>query len=177
MEPQIRSFQNIHVQHSQRFSTDRNKSQSICYIDDAIHDLPSRALILRPPSLVAGVGCNRGTDSEEISAHLKEVLDCHRLASASVTCLASIDVKNDEAGLIAVAESLELPLIFFKREELNQAKGIKNPSPVVEKHVGVKSVCEAAEILAARNGTLVVPKQATQNVTVAIARINFSSSE
>jgi len=78
--------------------------------------------------------------------------------------------------LIAVAESLDLPIVFFKREELNQVKGIKNPSPLVEKHIGVKSVCEAAAILAAQNGRLIVPKQSTQNVTVAIARINFLSS-
>ena len=62
---------------------------------------------------------------------------------------------------------------FFKRQELNQVKTIENPSAVVEKHVGVKSVCEAAAILATRNGTLVVPKQTTRNVTVAIARSGF----
>ena len=153
------------------------KNYPFVYIDDALNELPSKVLILRPPTLVAGIGCNRGTGSEEISAHLKEVLESHRLASTSLKCLASIDVKNDEAGLIEVAESIELPLIFFKREELNQVKGIKNPSPVVEKHVGVKSVCEAAAILASRDGTLIVPKQSTQNVTVAIARINFLSLE
>lgn len=160
--------------HSQQIEINNN---TFVYIDDTINDLPSRTLILRPPSLVAGIGCNRGTDSEEIRAHLKEVLESHRLASTSLTCLASIDIKNDEAGLIAVAEGLELPLNFFKREDLNQVKGIKNPSPVVEKHLGVKSVCEAAAILASLGGTLIVPKQSTQNVTVAIARINFLSSE
>jgi cobalt-precorrin 5A hydrolase len=149
---------------------------SCVYIDDAIVDLSPQVLILRPPSLVAGIGCNRDTAGEEISAHLKEVLEAHRLASTSLKWLASIDVKDDEAGLIAVAESLNLPLVFFKREQLNQVKGIKNPSPIVEKHVGVKSVCEAAAILAAQNGTLIVPKQTTQNVTLAIARINFSLS-
>ena len=159
---------------SQQNEIDNN---SFVYIDDAINDLPARTLILRPPSLVAGIGCNRGTDSEEICAHLKEVLKAHRLASTSLKCLASIDVKKDEPGLIAVAQSLALPLIFFKPEELNRVKGIKNPSPVVEKHIGVKSVCEAAAILAAQNGTLIVPKQSTPNVTVAIARINFLSSE
>jgi len=151
-------------------------NNSFVYIDDAVVELPPQVLILRPPSLVAGIGCNRDTAGEEISAHLKAVLESHRLASASLKCLASIDVKDGEAGLIAVAESLDLPIVFFKREELNQVKGIKNPSPVVEKHVGVKSVCEAAAILAARNGTLIVPKQTTKNVTLAIARINFSSS-
>jgi cobalt-precorrin 5A hydrolase len=126
---------------------------------------------------VAGIGCNRGTDSEEISAHLKEVLESYRLASTSLNCLASIDVKQDETGLISVADNLGLPLVFFNREELNQVRGIKNPSPVVENHVGVKSVCEAAAILASRNGTLIVPKHSTRNVTVAIARINFLLSE
>ena len=150
------------------------KNNAFVYIDDAINDLPSRVLILRPPTLVAGIGCNRGTDSEEISTHLKEVLESHRLAPTSLKCLASIDVKSDEAGLIAVAESLDMPLIFFTSEELNQVKGIKNPSPVVEKHVGVKSVCEAAAIKASQYGTLIVPKESTKNVTVAIARINFS---
>jgi cobalt-precorrin 5A hydrolase len=152
------------------------KINSFVYIDDVINELPSRVLILRPPSLVAGIGCNRGTDSEEICAHFKQVVKTHGLASTSLTCLASIDVKEDEPGLIAAAESLGLPLVFFNREELNQVKGIKNPSAVVEKHVGVKSVCEAAAIQAAQNGTLIVPKQTVPNVTLAIARINFSSS-
>ena len=178
-------LQNLESAAFQVFTHDINKhlqqlditKNPIVYIGDTINDLPSTVLILRPPILVAGIGCNRGTDAEEISAHLKEVLESHRLASTCLKCLASIDVKNDEAGLIEVAESLEMPLIFFNRGELNQVKGIKNPSPVVEKHVGVKSVCEAAAILASRDGTLVVPKQSTKNVTVAIARINFSLSE
>jgi cobalt-precorrin 5A hydrolase len=153
------------------------KNYPFVYIDDALNELPSKVLVLRPPTLVAGIGCNRDTKAEEIGARLKEVLESHRLASTSIKCLASIDVKSDEAGLIAVSESIGKPLIFFTREELNQVKGIKNPSSVVEKHVGVKSVCEAAAILASRDGTLIVPKQSTQNVTVAIARINFLSLE
>ncbi|MEE4264055.1 MAG: cobalt-precorrin 5A hydrolase [Desulfobacteraceae bacterium] len=168
-----------------RFMYDINKvsqisyynNKIIIYIDDVIAELPSGALILRPPTLVAGIGCNRDTDAREISAHLAEVLESQGLASSSLKCLASIEVKNNEAGLIEVSESIGKPLVFFTREELNRVKGIKNPSTVVEKHVGVKSVCEAAAILASRDGTLIVPKASTQNVTVAIARINFLLSE
>ena len=149
----------------------------IVNIDDSIIDLPSEVLILRPPSLVAGIGCNRGTGSREIGDLLGQVLASNRLALSSLTCLASIDVKNDEAGLIAVAEQLKLPLVFYTGDELNQVKGIQNPSQVVEHHVGVKSVCEAAAILASRNGTLIVPKKSTKNVTVAIARIGSMLSE
>ncbi len=147
------------------------------YIDDVRHEMPSRTLILRPPTLVAGIGCNRGTVAREIRIHLEKVLESHGLSPNSLKCLASIDVKTDEAGLIAVSENIGKPLVFFTREELNQVQGIQNPSSVVEKHLGVKSVCEASAILASRNGTLIVPKQSTRNVTVAIARINFLWSE
>jgi cobalt-precorrin 5A hydrolase len=144
------------------------------FIDDIRWDLPPQVLVLRPASLVAGIGCNRNTDALEIKALLEEVFAANSLALSSLKCIASIDVKADEAGLIALADMLELPLVFFAREQLQQVENVENPSTVVEKHVGVKSVCEAAAILAAQNGTLIVPKHTTQNVTVALARIDFS---
>ena len=163
---------------SKNTTQDTEINKFVCvYVGDEEVDLPSQVLILRPVSLVAGIGCNRNTATEEIVTHLKDVLKGYHLASSSLRCIASIDVKADEDGLITAAEHLNIPLIFFSKEELNQVKDIKNPSNVVEKHVGVKSVCEAASILAARNGTLIVPKKSTQNVTVAIARIGSSLSE
>lgn len=146
------------------------------YIDDICHDLPEKMLILRPSSLVAGIGCNRNTGLEEIKAFLLEVLVRFKLARGSLNRLASIDLKADEAGLVALGEDLGLPIKFFTREALNSVKSIQNPSAVVEKHVGVKSVCEAAAILGASQGRLIVPKQNTPDVTVAIARIPFTSS-
>jgi cobalt-precorrin 5A hydrolase len=147
------------------------------YVGDVAIDLPAEVLVLRPASLVAGIGCNRNTGTDEMRALLEKVLETNNLVPGSLKCIASIDVKSDESGLITLAENLNLPLIFYNRQELNQVKKIKNPSLVVEKHVGVKSVCEAAAILATQDGTLIVPKQSTKNVTVAIARINFLSWE
>jgi cobalt-precorrin 5A hydrolase len=131
---------------------------------------------LRPASLTAGIGCNRNTPADEIKSLLEAVFATAGLALASLKCMASIDLKADEDGIIELSREFDLPLVFFKRSELNQVINIENPSTVVEKHVGVKSVCEAAAILAARNGTLIVPKQKTKNVTLAIARIGYSSS-
>ena len=155
----------------------RNQFEAVpgIYVDDVATDLPPEVLVLRPASLAAGIGCNRNTATDEMRALLEKVLETNNLVPASLKCIASIDVKSDESGLITLAENLDLPLIFYNRQELNQVEKIKNPSLVVEKHVGVKSVCEAAAILAARDGVLIVPKQSTRNVTVAIARIDFSS--
>jgi cobalt-precorrin 5A hydrolase len=163
---------------NQQLEKDRQISEKIykpgVFIDDVRLDLPSSTLVLRPASLVAGIGCNRNTAAAEIKSLLEEVLATADLSLLSLKRLASIDVKSDEEGLIELSREFDLPLVFFKRQELNQVINIENPSKVVEKHVGVKSVCEAAAILSSRNGTLIVPKQKTKNVTVAIARIDFS---
>lgn len=146
------------------------------YVDDIVRELPPEVMVLRPASMAAGIGCNRNTRMEEMKVLLEGVLETNHLAPFSLKFLASIDVKSDENGLLSLAETLSLPLIFYNRQELNQVKAIKNPSAMVKKHVGVKSVCEAAAILATGGGSLIVPKQTTPNATVAIARINFSSS-
>jgi cobalt-precorrin 5A hydrolase len=145
------------------------------YVDDAVIELPRQILILRPSSLAAGVGCNRNTALAELRDVLLGVLATHRLAPASLNCLASINIKSDEPGLLELATTLELPVLFFDREKLKQVGGIQSPSAMVKKHVGVESVCEAAAILASKSGKLIVPKQANGNVTVAIARMPFTS--
>jgi cobalt-precorrin 5A hydrolase len=146
------------------------------FVDDRLLDAPPGALILRPPSLVAGIGCNRRTAADEIRKLLLATLREAGLSRASLRGLASIDLKADEPGLIALAQELGLPIEFFGRQEINRVGGaVPTPSAMVEKHIGVKSVCEATAILATRGGELVVPKRTTRNATVAIARVNFTS--
>jgi cobalt-precorrin 5A hydrolase len=155
---------------------DFRKTSAGVYVDDRTADLPPTVLVLRPPSLAAGIGCNRGTPAGEIRELLLQVLARHRLSPASLRTIASVDLKQDETGLIEAARSLHLPLTFYPRERLSGVSAIENPSATVEKHIGVKSVCEAAAILAAGTGTLIVPKTRTRNVTVALARAAYSSS-
>jgi cobalt-precorrin 5A hydrolase len=112
---------------------------------------------------------------QEIKGHLESVFEQFLLSLDSLKGIASIGLKADEAGLLELAKSMGRPLYFYEKEELNKVKEIQNPSAMVEKHVGVKSVCEAAAIIGAQNGTLVVPKQTTRNVTIAVARTAFTS--
>ncbi len=146
------------------------------YVDDLLVDLSPRILILRPRWLTAGMGCNRNTPAREMRSLLLETLAAHRLSPASLERIASIDAKRDESGLLALGEQLGLPIDFFDRNRLEQAEGVRTPSAMVAKHMGTPSVCEAAAILASGNGTLIVPKQRTRNVTVAIARRDCSLS-
>jgi cobalt-precorrin 5A hydrolase len=147
------------------------------WVDDIRVDLPAQFLVLRPPSLFVGVGCNRNTPAAEIQQLLDQVLAAYGLAAASIAGLASIDLKRDESGLLAAAEALDRPVRFYSRDALGAVADVPSPSAMVAKHVGVKSVCEAAALLASGNGHLIVPKQIRPNVTVAVARSASSSSD
>ena len=139
-------------------------------------DLPPHVLVLRPGSLVAGMGCNRGTAIEEMRDLLTTALTRHGLAPASLRALATVDIKADEKGLKALAESLGVPLVTFSRDRLRSVDAVPSPSAVVEHHIGVQSVCEAAALLATDRGRLIVPKPKTANATLAVAADAYTSS-
>lgn len=126
-------------------------------------------LILRPPVLSVGIGCNRGTSREEIKQFLLSTFKEHGLSLKSIFTFATASIKKDELGLLALSEEMGIQIHFFEKNDLKRVKTIETPSEVVEKHLGTKSVCEAAAILASGNGNLIVPKQKNKDVTIAVA--------
>lgn len=140
------------------------------YVDDIRVDLPPRVLVLRPGSLTAGIGCNRGTAAQEIRELLNSVFEQSRLAISSLRSFATVSLKKDEAGLLQVAESFGIPIRFYETDELNRVLNVPTPSPMAAKHIGVESVCEAAAILASEGGRLIVTKHKSPNATLAVAR-------
>ena len=67
-----------------------------------------------------------------------------------------------------LVDDLGEELVFYTAEELAKVE-VPNPSKTVQKHVGTPSVCEAAAILGANNGKLIVPKVKGRNWTAALA--------
>jgi cobalt-precorrin 5A hydrolase len=128
-------------------------------------------LILRPRNLVLGIGCNRGTPVDEIdelvTLHLKRLL----LSPKSVFCVASVAAKRDEAGLVAFAERLGVPLCCFESDELNQVAFPSPPSQHAMAAVGVAGVAEPAALLASGGGRLLLKKVKSTNVTLAVAEL------
>jgi cobalt-precorrin 5A hydrolase len=146
------------------------------FVDHMRLDLPPHVLVLRPSTLVAGMGCNRGTDLEEMRDLLERTFSANHLCLSSLRCLASVDLKADEPGLLVLADSLKIKITFFTPKQLNTVAKVPTPSATVEKHIGVQSVCEAAALLATNQGRLIVPKQKTANVTLAVAADSCTSS-
>jgi cobalt-precorrin 5A hydrolase len=162
-----------------RQSAPENPDAPCIIVDDRIRTTGRHALVLRPRILFAGIGCNRGTEMSEIRGLLKKVCAQHGLSIQSIRAIATIDLKKDEPGILELAQSLCIPLHFYDSDTLNQVSTVSKITPYAEKYTGAKSVCEAAAILSANPGKLIVTKQKTRQVTIAIARttISCSSSE
>jgi cobalamin biosynthesis protein CbiG len=129
-------------------------------------------IALRPKRLFAGIGCRRGASKGDILAALDAALEGHggglRLARESLAGLASIDLKRSEPGLLEAAGELGLALQFFTAETLDKVPNAQ-PSALVKRHTGTKSVCEAAAILASRGGMLLAAKTIRGPATAAVA--------
>ncbi|MFG3698112.1 precorrin-3B C(17)-methyltransferase [Micromonospora sp. NPDC047620] len=137
-------------------------------VTDRVVPLDDRTAVLRPPSLVAGVGASRGVPAAEVRGLLDRVLAEAGLSPASLRHLASADIKADEAGIRATADALGVPLVTHPAAEL-AAVDVPHPSEVVRAAVGTPSVAEAAALLGG-DAALLVPKTATAMATAAVAR-------
>ncbi|MDH4148516.1 MAG: precorrin-3B C(17)-methyltransferase, partial [Acidimicrobiia bacterium] len=136
-------------------------------VSERIDDAPRAGRVtLHPANLVLGIGSAADVGAAEVDQLVERVLADSGLARASVGAVASIDLKADEAGIVA----LGLPLVTFPAGVL-AAIEVPNPSAVVEAAVGTPSVAEAAALAAAGPGAeLVVPKRRSAQATVAVAR-------
>ena len=133
---------------------------------------PGRDLVLHPPVLALGVGCERGVDDSELIGLVDDTLAAAGLAAGAVACVASLDLKMDEAAVHAVAERLGVPARFFTAAKLEaEAPRLANPSQAVFDAVGVHGVAEGAALAAAGpDAALVVGKTASRRATCAVAR-------
>ncbi|WP_353902217.1 precorrin-3B C(17)-methyltransferase [Micromonospora harpali] len=142
-------------------------------VTDRLVPLDGRTAVLRPPSLVVGVGGSRGVPAGQVRDLLDRVLAAAGLSPASVRCLASADIKADEAGIRATADALGVPLVTHPAADL-AAVDVPHPSEVVRAAVGTPSVAEAAALLGEPgrrpDAALVAPKTASAMATVAVAR-------
>ena len=132
---------------------------------------PTPGVVLRPRSLVLGIGASRNAPAAEIDALVESALAGAGLSVHSVSAVATADAKADEQGLLEVCATHGWTLTTYAAERL-AGVAVPNPSAVVEQAVGSPSVAEASALLHAGHGAeLVVPKQASAMATVAVARI------
>lgn len=158
-------------------------------------------LQLIPKSVVLGMGCRRNIAGEKVRELAGMALEQAGIHRCAVGALASIDIKKDEGGLLALAAEWGIPFLTYSAEQLAavspspvqsllddrssqtlvdhsapEATGQNAPklasSAFVKSITGVDNVCERAALLAAgEKSRLIVRKTAREGVTVAVAEV------
>ncbi|MFD5098218.1 precorrin-3B C(17)-methyltransferase [Streptomyces albidochromogenes] len=129
---------------------------AVVRVSDRVLALGEREVVLRPPSLVVGVGASRGAPADEVTGLIERTLAEAGLSAASVAALATVDAKAEEAGIVEAAARLGVPLRTYAAEELARID-VPNPSGPPLAAVGTPSVAETAALVG--GGELLVPKR------------------
>ncbi|ASR45491.1 cobalamin biosynthesis protein CbiG [Paenibacillus kribbensis] len=132
----------------------------------------SNGVLYRPKSLVLGIGCNRGTDVEELEAGVLGTLQELRLSVKSVRNIATIDLKKDEEGLLALCAKYGWELVTYTPSELNTVQ-LPNPSETVFKYTGAYGVSEPSALLSSGADHWLLEKKKSGNMTLSVARVAY----
>lgn len=131
---------------------------------------------LIPKAVTLGVGCRKDKPAEELEQFLLKHLEQQQIALESIACVASVDKKKEEPGILAFCKKYELDFQTFSPEQLKQIPGDFSESSFVEENIGVGNVCERAAVCAQKGEKchMIFPKTAENGMTLAIAEKEWS---
>jgi len=129
-------------------------------------------------NLVVGLGCQRGCALQALLDLLDAALAEGGIERHRITALASIDRKQDEPGLLALAQVLNLPLQCFSAAQLAVYDGrLSHRSAVAFAHTGCYGIAESAalalaEQLSGAPARLLIPHKKSARATLALACVD-----
>ena len=131
---------------------------------------------LIPKAVTIGIGCRKGKLEEELEQFVLEQLEKQQIALESIACVASVDKKKEEPGLVTFCQKYGLEFQTFSPEQLSRVQGDFAESTFVEETIGVGNVCERAAMCAqhTEKAHIILNKTAENGMTLAIAEKEWS---
>ena len=146
--------------------TDKNSADGFILVSNKKNIEYTR---IYPKNLILGIGCKKDTKAEDILSAMENCLDKNNLDIKSVKKIATVDVKENEQGLINAAKFLNLDLEIVSRDKIKKIQNQFEGSDFVEKTIGVRAVSEPVALLSsAGNGKFLVMKEIYNGITISI---------
>ncbi len=118
-------------------------------------------------AVAVGIGARPGRDADAIVRAIRAMA-----GDRTIRCLATVDRRAAEAGMIAAAADLGVPILGFTAVELAEVV-VPNPGVRAAEAIGTPSVAEAAALLACARWCdrprLLSRKTVIDSIAVAIA--------
>ena len=130
---------------------------------------------LKKKRIIIGFGCKKDTDYSKIEVYITQILEDCGININDVGAVATIDIKQDEPGLVEWCETHRKRLVTFPAEVLMAQEGNFSSSEFVKDTTGTDNVCERA--IVAAGGRVIVKKMAKYGMTVAIGKAGGRQSK
>ena len=111
-------------------------------------DPAAQPLQLIPRCLILGIGCRKGRGTDQLAEFTAALFADAGLDLRALRCIASVDLKKEEAGILGLAERLGVPFVTYSPEELMNVEGSFSSSEFVCRTTGADNVCERAAVSA-----------------------------
>lgn len=119
---------------------------------------------------VIGIGCRKGINKEVVLCGIKKVLAEVKCPLKRVRCLATIDLKAKEKGLLSAAEDLRIPLRIVSLERVRNYQGEYKKSDLVYRKIGIGGVCEPCALIVGTRAKIILPKLKLDGLSIAVVR-------
>lgn len=126
-----------------------------------------------PKNIILGIGCKKDIKAEHILEAIEDIMNKYNLDIKAIKHIATVDVKENEEGLIKAAEFLEVELKIISREDIKKVEHMFEGSDFVQTNIGVRAVSEpVAYISSLQNGSFIAMKERYNGVTISIYEEN-----
>ncbi len=133
---------------------------------------------LTPKRFAVGMGCKKGKNFEDLNDLYERILRECGIDKEDVAAIVSAKVKEEEAGLIRLAQYHAVNFETYPSEELEKLEGRFSASGFVKEKTGTDNVCERAAVyfcskICKDEYKLILKKYAENGMTIAIAERIF----
>lgn len=129
----------------------------------------AKVLLIRPKNLILGIGCRRGVSKEAVKKAVDRFMEASKRSLLSIKAASTIDLKEDEKGIVDYCSDSKIPLNIIDRELIKSVEESFVQSDFVKRRIGVGSVAEPCAVLGGSSARLICGKAAYEGITLALA--------
>ncbi len=133
-------------------------------------DGSEHALLLRPKSIVIGIGCKKMVPFEHLENCYLSFLDEYEISKSSVFKIATISIKAKEEAILKLCDKYGLDLEIVSDDDISNCDHEFEESSFVKSVTGVPSVAQACSYIASGCGEELTGKIKFSGVTMAACR-------
>ncbi|SDZ13613.1 cobalt-precorrin 5A acetaldehyde-lyase [Proteiniborus ethanoligenes] len=164
----IKSNINIDMKLPDNILTEGEAKGTIFITNRVINKFSEYEVQLIPKNIVIGIGCRSGISGEAIVNAIKEALDLFNIDYRSIKHFATVDIKQNEAGIFDAAKHFKTIVKIVNRKEIKNIEHEFHCSEFVRKSIGVGAVCEPCALLTASKGHFLMRKKSYNGITLSI---------